>query len=136
MADESCAGWKLWLDDYAIKIVQIICKIHRISEEVLPSNRPVTVAYLDGNEFEFIYYLLRGLSQTQKLPDAVKVRDKFKDHVEAEERRIQGNLEGVAYVLDDSASLQLVTGSTRIEVVSPRSSSAHFSPLTIYRISM
>jgi hypothetical protein len=45
--------------------------------------------------------------------------EKFKTYIEAEEARLENNLQAVDYIIDGMETLTLITGVGRIEKVNP-----------------
>lgn len=86
---------------------------------VLPSNRRAVDEYLFHPSFWRIELLLRSTRSVNPAifsdPDLTKITDLYTN---AEEERIELNLQDVAYELDTPATVSLITGVGRIERVS------------------
>ena len=89
-----------------------------VRAEVLPPNRRSVDDY-----FQFVWDSVHTLTAavTPLQPDyGLGIGDKFKSYLEAEEARLSTNLKAVAYTIDGTDALTLITGVGRIEKVSAR----------------
>jgi hypothetical protein len=89
--------------------------------DVLPENRHDISAYMRYKRIGFVEDLLSGLRGVQKYG---KIRwanhpvfSRFKDYITEKEKRIETLLHGLQYEIDDSNTLYIITGSSRIEKV-------------------
>jgi hypothetical protein len=89
-----------------------------IRAEVLPPNR-VAVDHYFRFAWEAVHTLTAAVTPLQ--PDSSPSSgDKFKLFLEAEEARLSTNLKAVAYTIDGTDTLTLITGTGRLEKVSAR----------------
>jgi hypothetical protein len=98
---------------YASKIGELLAKMFAILPKIKPLNRSSVNEYL-GSIYTSVTSLQEGVS------DCIvneALQDKFNSYIEAEEARLQGNLEAVDYDLDAADTLVLVTGQGRIDKV-------------------
>lgn len=104
---------------YKDKIYELVQQMFGTLEHVLPSNRRAVDEYLFHTSFWRIELLLRSTrSVNPKIlsdPDLVRITESY---TKAEEERLDLNLQDVAYEVDTSATVSLVTGEGRIERVS------------------
>lgn len=82
--------------------------------EVKATNQPAVEEYL-LTVWESVMALTHSV-QKHDAPNSLKAR--FKLHVQSEEERLRVNLELIRYRVDDFATVSLVTGPGRIEMVS------------------
>ena len=85
----------------------------RLSDEVLPENRKEVNEYI-CYVWEEVNIFTRSIKAEKGTED---LRTKFKPHVDAEEARLQKNLEDIKYDIDSYDSVQLISGHGRIETV-------------------
>jgi hypothetical protein len=115
---ECRAGYKASIIDYANKIEELLAKMEGVRAEVLPPNRAAVDDYF-GSVWEVVHTLTAAVTPLQ--PDSgPSSGDKFKLFLEAEEARLSANLKAVAYTIDGTDTLTLITGTGRIEKVSAR----------------
>ena len=81
---------------------------------ILPENRIFTDEYLAGT-WKALYEVTAAV-EYRIVPDGLETR--FVSYVEAEEKRLQANLNDIRYDIDELDALTLVTGPGRIEKVS------------------
>ncbi|KAF8149382.1 hypothetical protein B0H34DRAFT_785385 [Crassisporium funariophilum] len=109
-------GWQASITRYKNEIYSLIQTIFKTLEHVLPSNRRAVDEYLFHPTFWRIELLLRSTrSVNPKIfqdPDLSRITELYSN---AEEERIDANLQDVAYELDTPATVSLVTGEGRIE---------------------
>lgn len=84
-----------------------------IRGDVKPANRHAVDEYL-LTIWELVMALTHSVEKYDA-PNALKAR--FKPYVQAEEERLRMNLEVIRYQVDDFATVSLVTGPGRIEMV-------------------
>jgi hypothetical protein len=114
---ECRAGYKASIIDYANKIEGLLAKMEGVRAEVLPPNRVAVDDYFRF-AWEAVHTLTAAVTPLQ--PDSGPSGDKFKSFLEAEEARLSANLKAVAYTVDGTDTLTLITGTGRIEKVSAR----------------
>ena len=110
------AGYRASIIDYANKIEELLAKMEGIRVEVLPPNRRSVDNYLQC-VWQIVHTLTAAVTPLPPDPGLSGV-DKFKSYLEAEEARLSTNLKAVAYTIDDTDTLTLITGVGRIEKVS------------------
>ncbi|KAI9464114.1 hypothetical protein BJY52DRAFT_887425 [Lactarius psammicola] len=106
-------GYRASIIDYARKIEELFAKMEGIRAEVLPPNRESI-----DNFFNHVWKFVRTLTAavTPLAPEfGTSNLDRFESHLEAEEARLSTNLKAVDYVIDDTDTLTLITGVSRIE---------------------
>ena len=89
----------------------------RLSDEVLPENRKQVNDYI-GNVWPEATIFVRSFRWEKGTED---LRTKFRSHVDAEEARLQKNLEDIKYDIDSDDVVHLISGNVRIETVWLRS---------------
>ncbi|KAG6828456.1 hypothetical protein H0H92_007865 [Tricholoma furcatifolium] len=109
-------GWQASMSHYKDKIYQLVQTMYQVLDYVLPSNRRAVDEYLFHPSFWRIELLLRSTrSVNPKVlsdPDLCKMTESYTVY---EEARLDANLQDVAYELDTTATVSLVTGAGRIE---------------------
>jgi len=85
----------------------------RLSDEVLPENREQVNKYLCCAWMEATMFV-RSFRWEWGTED---LATKFKSHVDAEEARLQTNLEDFKYDIDSDVVVRLISGNGRIETV-------------------
>ena len=85
----------------------------RLSDEVLPESRNQVNEYI-GDVWGDVIMFVRSFRWEKGTGD---LRTKFRSHVDAEEARIQKNLEDIKYHIDSNDAVHLIVGYGRIEVV-------------------
>ena len=85
----------------------------RLSDEVLPENRKEVNEYINDAWKEVITFV-RSF-KWEKSTENLKTR--FRSHVDAEEARLQKNLEDIKYNIDSDDAVRLISGPGRIETV-------------------
>jgi len=85
----------------------------RLSDEVLPENRKDVNEYISDVWVEVIMFV-RSFRWEKGTGD---LRTKFRSHVDAEEARLQKNLEDIKYDIDSDDAVRLISGHGRIETV-------------------
>lgn len=110
---------------YAFKIQTLRVQMTRISVDVLHCNRARVDKYLASGSLCVVDYLLRSLlSSWDPSDDDPSLMIHFEDYVEAEEQRLQKNLQEFRWDIDASNILLLIIGSGRIERVRSASRTA------------
>ena len=114
---------------YFARIQLLMARISMLLCEVHPTNRPLTDYW--ARDWASTYYmdeLLAGVHEAiQDVYDDDELFGKFKEHVLDEEARMKDRLETVLYNIDAVNTLDIVTGSGRLEKVAsltPRQFSA------------
>lgn len=108
------AGWYASTRVEILKIKILFNKMFGMLPEISPENRIYTDKYLD-----FCWKLLFGVIAAVEYRDVPNgTGTQFASYVEAEEKRLQANLNGIRYDIDELDALSLVTGPGRIEKVS------------------
>jgi len=103
---------------YCKKIENIFDVMIRLSDEVLPENRKGVNEYI-----WYVWIEVATFTRSIKWEDGTdELREKFQSHVDAEEERLQKNLEDIKYDIDSYDSVHLISHG-RIETV--RSLSLH-----------
>lgn len=100
--------------DYCNKIDQIISAMFHLRDKVQPANRHNVDEYL-LSIWDSVMTLTHSV-QKYDGPEGPKAR--FESYVKAEEERLRRNLEDIRYQIDDFATVSLVTGPGRSEIVS------------------
>ncbi|KIP05842.1 hypothetical protein PHLGIDRAFT_483430 [Phlebiopsis gigantea 11061_1 CR5-6] len=111
------AGFPLVLKYYFARIQLLMARISILFREVHPTNRPLA-DYLarDWASTCYIDYLLAGVHEaSQDVYDDDELFGKFKGYVLGEEARMKDRLETVLYNIDAINTLDIVTGSGRLE---------------------
>ena len=85
----------------------------RLSDEVLPENRHQVNEYI-GDVWEGVTVFVRSFRWEKGTED---LKTKFRSYVDAEETRLQKNLEDIKYVIDSDDAVRLISGHGRIETV-------------------
>ena len=98
---------------YCEKIEEIFDAMIRLSDEVLPENRKEVNQYI-GFAWAEVITFVRSIKWEKGTED---IRAKFQPHVDAEEARLQKNLEDIKYDIDGVDVVPLVSGPGRIEMV-------------------
>ena len=98
---------------YCKKIEEIFDAMIRLSDEVLPENRKEVNQYI-GFAWEEVITFVRSIKWEEGTED---IRAKFQPHVDAEEARLQKNLEDIKYDIDGVDVVPLISGPGRIETV-------------------
>ncbi|KAJ7507339.1 hypothetical protein B0H11DRAFT_2319240 [Mycena galericulata] len=104
-------GFHQSMSIYATKIRELIAKMFALRTLVLPANRTAVNSYLE-TIYNGVVSLESGLSPCY-VNEALQ--EKFKLFIDSEELRLRSNLEAVDYDIDAANTLELVTGSGRIE---------------------
>jgi hypothetical protein len=110
---ETIAGYRESITDYTKKIEELFAKMEGVRAEVLPPNRESIDDYFNevwGGVHTLTAAVL-PLKPEQNNPE------KFKPYLEAEEARLDENLNAVDFVIDGTDTLMLITGAGRIEKV-------------------
>jgi len=98
---------------YCEKIGEIFDGMIRLSDEVLPENRKEVNEYIC-----YVWEEVNIFTRSIKLEKGTEeLRTKFKSHVDAEEARLEKNLEDIKYDIDSYDSVQLISGHGRVETV-------------------
>jgi hypothetical protein len=113
------AGWHASVTWYKQRIYHLLKAMFRLVDRVLPPNRKAVDTYLAGYSIQHVELLLRSTQSAEGTiyddPRLTEISDAF---MNAEAMKMQEQLDGVLYELDDSTTLKLVTGPGRIERVS------------------
>ncbi|KAJ7167639.1 hypothetical protein C8R46DRAFT_1093665 [Mycena filopes] len=96
---------------YAVKSRELLAKMFALRLNVLPANRAPVNKYLES-VYQSVTTLLSGLNPCYVNES---LQEKFNDYVLAEEARLRGNLEAIAFDIDAINTLSLVVGQGRIE---------------------
>ncbi|KAF7302096.1 hypothetical protein MIND_00776400 [Mycena indigotica] len=104
-------GFHQSMQQYAIKVRELLAKMFAVRLHVLPENRVAVNKYL-----ETIYHGVTTLhSGVNPCYINESLQEKFAPYFDGEEARLRGNLEAVKYDIDALNTLYLVTGQGRIE---------------------
>ena len=97
----------------------MLARIAIISKEVLPSNK--NLMDLFNGSWWSSYYLDRMLAGVHEAvvdtADNPQLFERFKDYIEEEEAKMTKKLHSIMYFIDATNTLNLVTGSGRLEKV-------------------
>ncbi|KAJ6573432.1 hypothetical protein DFH09DRAFT_916098 [Mycena vulgaris] len=109
-------GWHATVTWYKNRIYNILIAMMGIIERMKPANVQSADKYLAGPAMRRLELLLRS---TRSAPSTAyddarltRIADAFQ---EAEETRLETQLDGLLYEIDDTATLRLITGPGRIE---------------------
>ncbi|KAG5731843.1 hypothetical protein E4T56_gene13803 [Termitomyces sp. T112] len=109
-------GWQASMSHYKELIYELVRTIYQTLEHVLPSNRKAVDEYLFHPSFWRIELLLRSTrSVNPKILSDVELVKMTESYQRYEEERLDANLSDVAYELDTTATVALITGAGRIE---------------------
>jgi hypothetical protein len=107
----SVSGWPCSVFEYKYFISGIINKMFQLLESgVLPENRTIVAGFLGHYNFVQLELMLRSVSPYYYNLDAYDLDDKLRSYTKEEEARMEKNLKGVAYEIDDMNTLSLITG--------------------------
>jgi hypothetical protein len=110
-------GWRYTVHQYSSKIAGIIENMFDFLNRIPAENRKIIDVYLnDHTSFRNVELLLRSLNPYRDIFDPA-LNARFRAYVQAEETRMEHNLQSVGYEIDDANTMQLVLGSGRIEQV-------------------
>ena len=107
-------GWYAYTITEIWKIKELFGKMFGMLPKILPDNRILTDRYLTCTWKAF--YEVIAAVEHRTVPFGLSTR--FASYVEAEEKRLQANLDSIQYNIDGLDALNLVTGPGRIEKVS------------------
>jgi hypothetical protein len=82
-----------------------------LDSHVLPVNRTIIDEFLGHSHFINLELILRNISSYYYSMGGREVGDQLTEYTEGESLRIEKNLEGLAYFIDDMKALKLVTGT-------------------------
>jgi hypothetical protein len=110
-------GFKWSIIDYSRKIEDMFAKMEGLRSVVLPPNQAAVDRY-----FACVYITVHSLtaavlSQDYSQNSGSDDSKRFSSYLEAEEARLENNLQAVDYVIDGTDTLPLITGVGRIEKV-------------------
>jgi len=106
------AGFKWSIFDYANKIEELFAKMEGLRTIVLPANWEAADYYFQM-AWNAIHTLTAPLLSLYPRPNDT---EKFESYIEAEETKLENNLQAVKYLIDGVDTLTLITGG-RIEKV-------------------
>ncbi|KAJ7762637.1 hypothetical protein B0H16DRAFT_1311844, partial [Mycena metata] len=110
------AGWHASVTWYKNRIYNLLSAMMRLTQRVKAGNVQAADTYFAGPTIQRVELLLRlTCSAPGKVYDdarLTRITDAFQ---EMEEKKLLAELEGLAYELDDTATLRLITGPRRIE---------------------
>lgn len=107
------------MSHYKELIYELVQTMFQTLEHVLPSNRKAVDEYLFHPSFWRIELLLRSTrSVNSKILSDLELLKMTESYQRYEEERLDANLNDVAYELDTTATVSLITGAGRIERVS------------------
>lgn len=113
------AGFQQSLGYYAEKITRVLQYLHAMALAVMPANRLTVKEYVSSMELSYVDMLLASIKQgctSTEYSDEV-FTDKFSEYVEKEENNLRENLESIGFEIDGVNTLNIVTGSGRLEQV-------------------
>lgn len=106
---------------YFRRIRKIISDIVDATIEALPANRKIIADFISSWPVRWVEDFLSGLRDVEQWDDTDWESDvmflKFKDYVVENEQKIDHNLRGVKYVIDEANTLKIVAGDGRPEKV-------------------
>lgn len=82
----------------------------------MPANRRVIDEYIHNSPIKDIELLLRSINPYWAPPNQ-DINERISSYVQAEEDRLESNLQGVAYNIDAFNTLTLIGGTQRVEKV-------------------
>ncbi|KAF7974234.1 hypothetical protein HWV62_13116 [Athelia sp. TMB] len=107
-------GWHYNIWNYKLKICGIIHSIYQERENLLPSNRALVDYYLADPALDDLLTMLWYIQ-----PFDADIDDQFRQraiaYAQQEESRMEGNMRLMAYEVDDTSTLSLITGPGRVE---------------------
>lgn len=107
---------------YFRRIRKVIVDITSATVEALPANRKIIADFVSSWHVRWVEDVLSGLRDVDEWDSIDWASDtmfmKFKDYVIENERKMEHNLRGVNYVIDEANTLSLVAGDGRPEKVS------------------
>ena len=121
-------GFPLTVHHYFGLIQLLMSRIPIAVDEVLPVNRPMLDYFTTHWCIYGLDMILAGICRSMDNieNDSRLFHQRFKEYVDAEEKKLTESLERVAYRIDAENTLFLVTGSERLEKVRSRKSSQTF----------
>lgn len=82
-----------------------------LESDVLPENRAMIEVFLGDKNFIELELMLRNINYYDYYAlDGIELNAKLRAYTKEEEARIEKNLNGVAYNIDDINTLSLITG--------------------------
>lgn len=109
------AGWHSTIWAYQNKICGVLQAMLQTLTSVLHANRVIADGYLADSTFTKVDLLLRSVTPTNTYD--LDLDQKMQPYVLEEEKRLEHNLQSVAWEIDDANTLSLITGPGRIERV-------------------
>ncbi|KAJ7034088.1 hypothetical protein C8F04DRAFT_956948, partial [Mycena alexandri] len=110
------AGWHASVTWYKNRIYNLLSAMMRLTQRVKAGNVQAADTYFAGPAIQRVELLLRSTrSAPGKVYDDARLTRMVDAFQETEEKKLLAQLEGLAYELDDTATLRLVTGPRRIE---------------------
>ncbi|EJD53365.1 hypothetical protein AURDEDRAFT_180879 [Auricularia subglabra TFB-10046 SS5] len=110
------AGFRLVCARYARDIQATRTYMMDLAHDVLPCNRARVDKYLATRSMYIFDYLVRGILEKWDEDDEdYTLMTHFEDFVQSEEQRLQKGLERFGYDVDAFNTLQMITGSGRLE---------------------
>ncbi|RPD69593.1 hypothetical protein L226DRAFT_446030, partial [Lentinus tigrinus ALCF2SS1-7] len=114
-------GFEMTVQWYFRRIRKVISEITQATVEALPANRKIIGDFISSWTVRWIEDFLSGLRDVEQWDSTDWESDvmflKFKDYVVENERKLEHNLRGVKYYLDETNTLSIVAGSGRPEKV-------------------
>ncbi|KAG6896013.1 hypothetical protein C0992_010913 [Termitomyces sp. T32_za158] len=110
------AGWRADILRYHRVIHYLLYKMYDLRNRLRPANRQALDRHLYSREFQNLELLLHstsGLGEEILLP--AELRELQDQYTRQEEKRMHDDLQKIAYIIDSSATVSLVTGQGRIE---------------------
>ncbi|RPD68326.1 hypothetical protein L226DRAFT_527321 [Lentinus tigrinus ALCF2SS1-7] len=127
-------GFEMTVQWYFRRIRKVISEIARATVEALPANRKIIADFVSSWDVHWIERFLAGLRDVKQWDSTDWESDviflKFKDYVVENERKLEHNLRGVNYYVDEANTLSIVAGNGRPEKekLAYRSTSTHCYP--------
>jgi hypothetical protein len=113
------AGWHGTVTWYKNRIYNILDAMTTLLQRIKPANVQAADTYFAGTAIQRVELLLRSTrsapSTVYSDPQLARIAHAFQAF---EEKKLLSQLDGLAYELDDTATLRMITGSRRIERVS------------------
>ncbi|KAI0699900.1 hypothetical protein C8T65DRAFT_296564 [Cerioporus squamosus] len=112
-------GFEMTVQWYFRRIRKVIADIVRATFEALPANRKIISDFITSWQVRCVEDILSGLRDVEQWDSTDWESDvmflKFKDYVVEHEQKIEHNLRGVKYVIDEANTLKIVAGDGRPE---------------------
>ena len=98
---------------YCVKIEEIFDAMIRLAYEVLPENQEAVREYIHP-VWQMATVFVQSIKRGEGTED---LRSKFESYVTAEEKRLLRNFEEIKYRVDNSDTVRVIAGESRVETV-------------------